>query len=44
MKKNYLVPETQFFEFSTEGVLCGSTQNTTFTNEGFSSEESTFQW
>ena len=40
----YLIPETHVLEFSSEGVLCGSTQNAAFTNEGFTSEETTFEW
>lgn len=44
MSINYLTPETHVLEFSIEGVLCGSTQNAAFTNEGFTSEETTFEW
>ena len=44
MSINYLIPETQILEFSSEGVLCGSSQNAAFTNEGYTSEETTFVW
>jgi hypothetical protein len=44
MSINYLTPETHITELSTEGVWCGSTQSGAFTNEGFTSEETTFEW
>ena len=44
MSINYLTPETHSIELSSQGVLCGSSQNAAFTNEGYTSEETTFEW
>lgn len=44
MSINYLTPETHSIELSSQGVLCGSTQDVAFTNEGYTSEETTFEW
>ena len=44
MEKNYLSPKLQSIEFASEGVLCGSSQNAAFNNEGYNSEETTFEW
>lgn len=44
MEKNYLLPKMEVLDLSSEGVLCASAQTVAFTNEGYTSEETTFEW